>query len=181
MPALLLLAASNQELLNSSPPPFRQVRFGGQTSNSCTLSLIGNSQSASARGASKTESSAGSARIVRMTSFHTGAAAPAPVAFRIGRPSVLPTHTPARRWRVYPIVQASRLLSVVPVLAATGRLRVSWLLAPNIGARAGSSLRMSVIMEAAASEITGMPSGELFSSKVTPCPSAIVRTYRGRR
>ncbi len=70
----------------------------------------------------------------------TGAAPDAPATLDIGELSLLPIQTPTAICGVYPIVSASRLSSVVPVLTAAARDRVSE--PPNVSARALGSERI---------------------------------------
>src|SRR3989339_1779117 len=82
------------------------------------------------------------------TSWKIGPAPVTPEVSRMGELSALPTHTPTMRSGVKPTVQLSREFLVVPVLAATGKSKVSGPPSPNSERRAEASLRISVMSQA---------------------------------
>src|ERR1035437_926545 len=80
--------------------------------------------------------------------FQIGPATAAPPFF-IGLLSLLPAQTPTTIDGVYPMVQASLLLFVVPVFTATsfpGRYKTEWI--PKVGSRAFSSDKTSEMVKA---------------------------------
>src|SRR5205814_1429542 len=81
-----------------------------------------------------------------------GAAPKDPATPSIGLLSLFPTHTPTARCGVYPIVHASLKSSVVPVLTAATRERVSAF--PNSSARAALSERIEFIKNVYSEEMT---------------------------
>src|SRR3989338_1304817 len=113
-------------------------------------------------------------KILLVILFQIGAAPVTPEVSEgcMGVLSLFPTQTPTTYSGVYPKVQLSLLLSVVPVLTATWWPGIiSWELGPNVGVRALLSAKISVIIKATAEGRDFLPSGEELSSIILPLES----------